>query len=95
LRHSTLSRRARTLPVPLRRRFGTGRLHLLVDSTGVKLGGAGEWLVEKHGTSRRRSWRKLHVSIADRAQCRGRKLVWSMERHADVIADWARCRRGQ
>lgn len=53
--HSTLSRRARTLSVPLRRRLGTSRLHLLIDSIGVKLGGAGEWLVEKHGTSRRRS----------------------------------------
>ena len=29
----------------------------------LKLGGAGEWLVEKHGTSRRRSWRKLHLGI--------------------------------
>jgi hypothetical protein len=36
---------------------------LLVDSTGLKLGGAGEWLVEKHGTSRRRSWRKLHIGV--------------------------------
>jgi Transposase DDE domain len=32
-------------------------------STGLKLGGAGEWLLEKHGTSRRRSWRKLHIGI--------------------------------
>jgi hypothetical protein len=61
LRHSTLSGGARTLHVPLQRRLGTGRLHLLVDSTGVKLGDAGEWLVEKHGASRRRSWRKLHI----------------------------------
>ena len=37
--------------------------NLLVDSTGLKLGGAGEWLVEKHGTSRRRSWRKLHLGV--------------------------------
>jgi Transposase DDE domain len=36
---------------------------LLVDSTGLKLGGAGEWLVERHGTSRRRSWRKLHLGV--------------------------------
>jgi hypothetical protein len=36
-------------------------MHLLVDSTGLKLCGAGEWLVEKHGASRRRSWRKLHI----------------------------------
>jgi hypothetical protein len=34
-----------------------------VDSTGLKLSGAGEWLVEKHGTSRRRSWRKLHIGL--------------------------------
>jgi Transposase DDE domain len=61
--HSALSRRARTLHVPLRRGLGTGRLHLLVDSTGVKLGGAGEWLVEKHGASRRRSWRKRHIGV--------------------------------
>src|SRR6202040_3634088 len=61
--HSTLSRRARTLEVPRLRRPGSGPLHLLVDSTGLKLGGAGEWLVEKHGTSRRRSWRKLHIGV--------------------------------
>jgi hypothetical protein len=61
--HSTLSRRAKTLEVPLPRRATAGPLHLLVDSTGLKLGGAGEWLIEKHGTSRRRSWRKLHIGV--------------------------------
>jgi len=54
---STMSRRSRTLEMAPLRRSGTGPLHLLVDRTGLKLGGAGEWLVEKHGTSRRRSWR--------------------------------------
>ena len=34
-----------------------------MDSTGLKLCGAGEWLVEKHGTKRRRSWRKLHIGV--------------------------------
>ena len=44
-------------------------IHLLVDSTGLKLCGAGEWLVEKHGASRRRSWRKLHIGVdADTGQ---------------------------
>ena len=38
-------------------------MHLLVDSTGVKLSGPGEWLVEKHGTKRRRVWRKLHLGV--------------------------------
>jgi hypothetical protein len=61
--HSTMCRRSKTLVLPPLRRSTTGPLHLLVDSTGLKLGGAGEWLVEKHGTSRRRSWRKLHIGI--------------------------------
>jgi hypothetical protein len=44
--HTTLSRRACGLPVPKRARIGTGDLHLIVDSTGRKLRGAGEWLFE-------------------------------------------------
>ncbi|WP_256451940.1 IS5 family transposase [Microvirga sp. VF16] len=36
-------------------------VHLLVDSTGLRLCGPGEWLIEKHGTKRRRAWRKLHI----------------------------------
>ena len=38
-------------------------MHLLVDSTGLKLCGPGEWLVEKHGARTRRSWRKLHIGV--------------------------------
>ena len=64
--HSTLSRRAKTLDVP-RLRSSSGAepepVHLLVDSTGLKLCGAGEWLVEKHGTKTRRAWRKLHIGM--------------------------------
>jgi hypothetical protein len=37
-------------------------MHLLVDSTGLKLCGPGEWLVEKHGTKRRWAWRVLHLA---------------------------------
>jgi Transposase DDE domain len=67
--HSTLSRRAETLQVFPRPRSGTEPMHLLVDSTGLKLCGAGEWLVEKHGTKSRRSWRKLHIGVdADTGQ---------------------------
>jgi Transposase DDE domain len=66
--HTTLSRRAATLEVPQPRPHAGGRgdvepLHLLVDSTGLKLCGAGEWLAEKHGTRKRRSWRKLHLGV--------------------------------
>ena len=37
-------------------------MHLLVDSTGLRLCGPGEWLMEEHGTRRRRSWKKLHLA---------------------------------
>src|SRR3954462_12116150 len=61
--HTTLSRRAATREVPRARSGSGGPLHLLVDSTGLKLGGSGEWLVEKHGTRTRRAWRKLHLGV--------------------------------
>jgi hypothetical protein len=71
--HTTLSRRAETLEVPRPKPRGdgagggagrdTGPMHRLVDSTGLKLYGAGEWLVEKHGAKRRRSWRKMHLGV--------------------------------
>lgn len=61
--HTTLSRRACGLPVQLPWRNKTSDLHLIVDSTGLKLRGAGEWLFEKHGTAKRRAWRKLHIGI--------------------------------
>jgi hypothetical protein len=44
-------------------RPGSAPVHLLVDSTGLKLCGSGEWLLEKHGTKTRRSWRKLHIAV--------------------------------
>ena len=61
--HTTPSRRACGLPICTLAWIGTGELHLIVDSTGLKLRGAGEWLFEKHGTTKRRAWRKLHIGI--------------------------------
>ena len=57
---STLSRRAQALELPAQPR-ATGGVHLMVDSSGLKLGGPGEWLVEKHGTSKRRC--QLHIGF--------------------------------
>jgi len=73
--HSTLSRRAEMLELP-RPRPGCRPMHLLVDSTGLKLCGPGKWLVEKHGTRTRRSWRKLHLGVdADTGQIVAAKLT--------------------
>jgi hypothetical protein len=60
--HSTLSRRGRTFANHRPHMLPRGHLHLLLDSTGLKLFGTGEWNCEKHGRARR-SWRKLHLAV--------------------------------
>jgi len=40
-----------------------GAVHVLVDSTGLQIYGAGQWLEEMHGTKLRRNWRKLHLAL--------------------------------
>jgi len=60
---STLCRRQRTLNVNLPYRGGTGPLNLLIDSTGIKAEGEGEWNARKHGGPKRRIWRKIHLGI--------------------------------
>ncbi len=76
--HSTLSRRAEALETPKPSSISRGPVHLLVDSTGLRLYGPGEWLVEKHGTRRRRAWRKLHIGVdADTGQILATELTTS------------------
>jgi len=58
--HSTLSKRGKTLQVKLPRKTNES-LKLVLDSTGLKIYGEGEWKVRKHGYSKHRTWRKLHV----------------------------------
>ena len=58
---STLSRRQKTLKVNIPYRGSEGPLHLLVDSTGIKVEGEGEWNARKHGGAKRRVWRKIHI----------------------------------
>ena len=58
---STLSRRQRALAIPYR--GYKGPLHLLIDITGIKVEGEGEWHARKHGGPKRRVWRKIHLGI--------------------------------
>jgi IS5 family transposase len=61
--YTTLCRRRTSLSVALPR-FRTGEeVHLVVDSTGCKIYGEGEWKVRQHGYSKRRTWRKLHLGM--------------------------------
>lgn len=61
--YSTLSRRAKTLDVALSRPVSGEPVHLVVDSTGCKIYGEGEWKVRQHGWAKRRTWRKLHLGV--------------------------------
>ncbi len=60
---STLSRRQKDLVVDIPYRRPEGGLHLLVDSTGIKILGEGEWKTKKHGADYRRQWLKVHLAI--------------------------------
>jgi hypothetical protein len=60
--HTTISRRGKTLKVCLPKR-ARGNLDIVMDSTGLKIYGEGEWKVRTHGKSKRRTWRKLHLSV--------------------------------
>lgn len=61
--HSTLSRRLGQLSVELPVVPKEGARHVVVDSTGVKVYGEGEWKTRQHGVSKRRTWRKLHLGV--------------------------------
>jgi|SRR6185369_9340486 IS5 family transposase len=61
--YSTLSRRRATVAIELPRTRSGEALHMVVDSTGVKVFGEGEWKVRQHGYTYRRTWRKIHVGV--------------------------------
>lgn len=61
--YSLLSKRAGDLPVNIPQRPTSSPIDIVFDSTGLKVYGEGEWKVRKHGVSKRRTWRKLHLSI--------------------------------
>jgi hypothetical protein len=73
--HTTLSRRSRKFSGHRPHTVSHGPVHLVIDSTGLKLFGQGEWNEEKHGRTRR-SWRKLHLALdADTGELVARVLT--------------------
>jgi len=63
--HTTFSRRSPGLDLAatLARAQASGPVHVVIDATGLKVYGAGEWLMEKHGERGKRTWRKLHLAV--------------------------------
>jgi len=66
--HSYLSRRAAELSVQIPRRPRQGPTHVVVDSTGLKIFGEGEWKGRQHGGGKRRTWRKIHLAVDETAK---------------------------
>jgi hypothetical protein len=61
--YTTFSRRAAERSVMLNRQASSGARHIVIDSSGLKVYGEGEWKVRQHGVSKRRTWRKLHWAV--------------------------------
>ena len=84
---STLSRRQNTLQVAIPYRPKEG-LHLLIDSTGIKVEGEGEWQRRKHGGSKRRIWRKIHRAVDEQTlEIRAVEVTSSAIGDAPVLPD--------
>ena len=66
--YSTVSRRQGALQVQVSALPRSGPRHVVIDATGLKVYGVGEWCVWKHRMSRRRTWRKLHLGIDEQTK---------------------------
>lgn len=64
--YSQICRRAQDLEVDIEVPKGGGPIFIVVDSTGLKVYGEGEWKTRKHGISKRRTWRKLHLGVDEK-----------------------------
>lgn len=61
--YSCLSKRARSVQIHYKNPSRGDIAHVVIDSTGVKTFGEGEWHVKKHGKEKRRRWRKMHLAV--------------------------------
>ena len=60
---SCISKRAKTVEIKYRLSSHGPVAHLVIDATGLKVYGEGEWKIRKHGKEKRRVWRKLHLAV--------------------------------
>ncbi|HMR03824.1 MAG TPA: IS5 family transposase [Candidatus Competibacter phosphatis] len=83
---STFSRRATERTVWIGRRARSQPRHVVIDATGLKVHGEGEWTVRQHGASRRRTWRKLHLAVdADSHEVVAAELTAAFVGDAEVL----------
>ena len=86
--YSTLCRRQKHIDIAISYQKSSDRLHLLVDSTGMKFLGEGEWKCKKHGPEYRRQCRNLHIGIdAKTLQIRAVQLTTNNVSDSQVLGD--------
>lgn len=84
--YSTLSRRASKIKISIPV-INKEKVNLVVDSSGVKIYGEGEWKVRKHGFSKRRTWRKIHIAIDTDGEMRAGKLTENDKADCHIFKD--------
>ncbi|TCB36133.1 IS5 family transposase [Acinetobacter sp. ANC 4910] len=85
---TTLCRRQKHIDIAISYQKNSDGLHLLVDSTGLKFLGEGEWKRKKHQPEYRRQWRKLHIGIdAKTLQIRAIQLTTNNVSDSQVLGD--------
>ena len=86
--YSTFSRRGQELAVLIGRSASTRARHIVIDSSGLKVYGEGEWKVRQHGVGRRRTWRKLHLAVdAENHEVIAAELTAAFVGDAPVLPD--------
>ncbi len=84
--YTSLAKRAAKLGVSLDVADRTGPINVVVDSTGLKVFGEGEWKTRKHGVSKRRTWRKLHLAVnPDTQEIEAEVLTENSSHDADQV----------
>jgi Transposase DDE domain len=86
--HTTLSRRHATVAVGRQiDRAPQGSVCVIVDSTGLKVCGQGEWHTQKHGEKKRKNWKKLHLGVDDQGQIIASTVTGSNEQDPSQVPE--------
>ena len=84
---STLSRRSENIEINIPKNNNKENIVVAVDSSGLKVFGEGEWKVRKHGWSKHRTWRKMHLMVTPDGEIRAADLTENNITDADVVDD--------
>jgi len=85
--YTTLCRRQAQLDIEIPRTTSTEGKHLVIDSTGLKVFGEGEWKTRQHGYNKRRTWRKLHLAVNAETQEIEAAVVTTNDIHDSEVLD--------